>query len=112
MRTYQIARKEILQTFRDRRMLAILFIAPIFQLIVFGYAATYDIDLIPTAVVDYDNSHKAREMISDLEASGYFEVLYYPAHSDSLTELVDRGKIWCGLVIPPDFQATRYSLTG
>lgn len=106
MRAYQIARKEVLQTFRDRRMLAILFVAPIFQLIVFGYAATYDIDLIPTAVVDYDNSHKSREMISTIEASGYFDVRYYPVHTDSLTELVDRGKVWCGLVIPPDFQAS------
>lgn len=106
MRVYQIARKEVLQTFRDRRMLGILFVAPIFQLIVFGYAATYDIDLIPTAVVDHDNSRKSRELIATIEASGYFDVLYYPAHPDSLIELVDRGKIWCGLVIPPDFQAT------
>ena len=64
MRIYQIARKEVLQTFRDRRMLGILFIAPIFQLIVFGYAATYDIDLIPTAMMDHDNSFFPSHMSS------------------------------------------------
>ncbi len=104
MRIRHIAKKEILQTFRDRRMLGILFFAPIFQLIVFGYAATYDIDRIPTAVVDYDYSRLSRELVSTIQASGYFEVVANPVHSDSITSLVDHGEVWCGIVIPPDYE--------
>ncbi|MBD3382622.1 MAG: ABC transporter permease subunit [candidate division Zixibacteria bacterium] len=102
-RIVHIARKEILQTFRDRRMVGILFVAPLFQLLVFGYAATYDIDLIPTAVIDYDNSSLSRELIHKISASEYFEIQAYPENTDSLTELIDRGDIWCGIVIPPDY---------
>jgi ABC-2 type transport system permease protein len=104
MRVRDIAKKEILQTFRDRRMLGILFAAPIFQLIVFGYAATYDINRIPTAVVDYDYSRLSRELVSTIQASGYFEVTHNPAHSDSINSMVDRGEVWCGIVIATDYQ--------
>ncbi|HEQ98380.1 MAG TPA: ABC transporter permease [candidate division Zixibacteria bacterium] len=104
MRVRDIAKKEILQTFRDKRMLGILFAAPIFQLIVFGYAATYDINRIPTAVVDYDHSPLSRELVSTIQASGYFQVLHNPAHSASLNALVDHGEVWCGIVIPTDYQ--------
>jgi len=105
MRVYHIARKEILQTFRDKRMLGILFVAPLLQLIVYGYAATYDINRIPTAIVDYSNSRMSREMVTTLEASGYFEVEHYPEHEDSLTVMIERGDIWCGITIPSDFQS-------
>jgi drug efflux transport system permease protein len=93
-----------LQTFRDKRMLGILFIAPIFQLIVYGYAATYDINKIPTAIIDYSNTQTSREMISTIEASGYYEVRYYPQYQDSLIDLIDRGDVWCGITIPLDFE--------
>lgn len=104
MRIFHIARKELLQTFRDRRMLAILFIAPMMQLIVFGYAATYDINIIPTAVVDYSKSLKSRELITTIESSGYFHVLYNPETSDEIKELVTSGDAWCGIVIPERYE--------
>ncbi len=106
MRIIHIARKEILQTFRDKRMLGILFIAPILQLIAFGYAATYDINYIPTAVIDYDNSRLSRELISTVEASGYFHIIEWPLDEEKLTELIDLGEVWCGIVIPADFDRT------
>lgn len=104
MRIFHIARKELLQTFRDKRMLGILFAAPIFQLIVFGYAATYDINFIPTAVVDYSKSQKSRELMTTIESSGYFHVIYNPDNSDSLTRLVTSGDAWCGIVIPERYE--------
>jgi ABC-2 type transport system permease protein len=104
MRIFHIAKKELLQTFRDKRMLGILFVAPIFQLIVFGYAATYDINFIPTAVVDYSKSQKSRELITTIESSGYFHVLYNPDNSDSLSSLVTLGDAWCGIVIPERYE--------
>jgi ABC-2 type transport system permease protein len=104
MRIFHIARKELLQTFRDKRMLGILFAAPIFQLIVFGYAATYDINFIPTAVVDYSKSQKSRELITTMESSGYFHVLYNPNSTGGLIKLVTSGDAWCGVVIPERYE--------
>jgi len=103
MRIYHIAKKEILQTLRDWRMLMVLFLAPILQLIIFGYAATYDINFIPAAVIDYDRSSASRKLVETIAASGYFSFAFHPEDQGSLTELIDRGLVWCGLVIPSDF---------
>jgi len=48
-------RKEFLQFFRDKKLRAILLLAPILQLILLGFAATLDIKIVRTAILDYDN---------------------------------------------------------
>ena len=58
--------KEFLELLRDRKLLSIVFMSPIVQLIIFGYAATYDIKNIPTGVLDYDQSTQSRELIRKL----------------------------------------------
>ena len=50
--------KECIQVLRDPRMKAIIFVTPVLQLIVFGYAVTTDITRIPTAVADFDYSQQ------------------------------------------------------
>ncbi len=96
--------KEFLELFRDRKLLAIIFMSPIVQLIIFGYAANYDVKQIPTGVLDYDNSPLSRELIRRMEASEYFSVqrhLNQPAEIDSVMK---SGKLWLVLQIPPDFE--------
>jgi len=46
-----IALKEFLQLRRDRRTVAMLFLLPFLFLVVFGYAASFDVKEIPTVVV-------------------------------------------------------------
>ena len=52
--------KEMIQVLRDKRMRVVLIIPPIFQLIVFGYAANLDVKNIRTAVRDLDQTVAAR----------------------------------------------------
>jgi ABC-2 type transport system permease protein len=102
-RVQTILIKEFLELFRDRKMMMIIFFMPVIQLLVFGYAATYDIRAIPTAVLDHDNSIQSRRLISALESSGYFKLLYRlesPAQTDSL---IEAGDVWCALEIPQDY---------
>ena len=63
-------RKELRQTFRDRRMVAILMVAPVFQLTLLGYAVDLEVDQIPTAVCDHDRSPESRRLIQGLLADG------------------------------------------
>ena len=47
--------KEFIQIFRDPRMKGVIFLMPIIQALVFGYAVTTDVKHIRTAVYDLDN---------------------------------------------------------
>ncbi len=95
--------KEFLELFRDRKLLAIVFMSPIVQLIIFGYAATYDVKQIPTGVLDYDRSTLSRELIRKLESSEYFSVDRYLSHPDEIDSVMENGELTLVLQIPHDF---------
>ena len=59
-RLKQMLIKEFIQVFRDKRTRFLLFVPPIIQMLVFGYAATYDIHHVPTVVLDLDHSQQSR----------------------------------------------------
>lgn len=62
--------KELRQTFRDRRMTAILVMAPIIQLTLLGYAVDLDVDRIATAICDRDRTPTSRRLVEGLTADG------------------------------------------
>jgi ABC-2 type transport system permease protein len=95
--------KEFRQIFRDPRMARVIFIAPIFQLIVFGYAVSTDIWKTDTVVVDHDRTRASRELVDVLTASGYFEVVERPDRARDLVGALDRGDAVVGLEIPAGF---------
>jgi len=63
-RLKQMLIKEFIQVFRDKRTRFILIGPPIIQMMVFGYAATYEIHHVPTVVLDLDHSQESRELVS------------------------------------------------
>jgi ABC-2 type transport system permease protein len=95
--------KEFRQIFRDPRMARVIFVAPLIQLVVFGYAVSTDIWKTPTIVVDHDGSRASRELVDVLAASGYFEVVRRGSRSADIVEALDRGDAVVGVEIPPDF---------
>jgi len=102
-RIRHIVKKEFIQVRRDPRMLRIIIIAPLFQLIIFGYAATTDIKHISTAVLDQDRSRQSRDLIARFANSGYFDLDYYVARPQDMAPLLDRGEARVGIEIPRDF---------
>ncbi|MBU1206977.1 MAG: ABC transporter permease [Proteobacteria bacterium] len=95
--------KEFIQVFRDPRMRIILFLPPMMQLIVFGYAANTDIRNISLAVYDQDRSPDSREMIERFSASGYFRVTHVARNPAQIRRLIDGGKISAALQINHGF---------
>lgn len=65
-----VFRKEVLQTVRDRRVMFLLIVAPLLQTIVFGYAVDFDVDQVPTVVVDRDHTSESRLHARRLLADG------------------------------------------
>lgn len=98
-----IVRKEIIQLRRDPRSLALGFLLPVFLLIVFGYAITWDVNDIALGVVDHDSSQRSRALIEMFQSSGYFTVRERVAREGDLDRLLAQGRIQVALVIPPNF---------
>ncbi len=102
-RMKQMIIKEFIQVFRDKRTRFILIGPPIVQMLIFGYAATYEIHHVPTVVVDFDHSQESRELISRFVASPYFDVQRQLADSRQLGDLIERGDAMVGLEIDAGF---------
>jgi ABC-2 type transport system permease protein len=67
-----LMKKEFYQVIRDRNMLRMIFIVPIVQLLILGYAVTTDVKLIDTAIYDLDRSSLSREYARSLGAGDHF----------------------------------------
>lgn len=102
-RIYRMLVKEFIQVLRDPRMKALIFVMPVVQLIMFGYAVTTDVDHIRTAVCDLDKSPQSRALIERFTASGYFTVVDSTNNPQRLGELLDRGKATIGIQINRGF---------
>ena len=102
-RLLAMARKEWIQVRRDPRSMALAFLVPLFMLLFFGYAITWDIDDIPLTVVDRDRTAGSRELVEAFVSSGYFTVMEYAeSDRDAEGDLV-RGRVKGVLSIPPGY---------
>jgi len=102
-RIWQILIKEMIQLRRDRYAQIRLLIPPLVQLIVFGYAATFEVYHVSTAVLDYDHSQESRELISRFIDSGRFDLTALPAGRDGIRDLIDRSRVAVAIQIDPQF---------
>ncbi len=103
-RIVQIFKKEMIQIFRDKRMRILVFLPPIIQLVVFGYAATTDVKHISLALLDEDRTTVSRQFVEKFEAGEYFSVVRYlssPAEADTL---MDKGDVDAFIYIKKGFE--------
>ena len=102
-RIKHILLKEFIQISRDKRMVAMIFLAPVFQLFILGYAVTTDVNNISLAVLDYDKTSQSRELISAFVNSGYFQIKKFVSSENELYPLLDKGEVASALKINPKF---------
>jgi ABC-2 type transport system permease protein len=99
-----ILRKEMIQTLRDRRTLAVVLLMPLLQLLLFAYAVDMTVDHIPTAVADMSLDTESRVLINSLLASGFFDLTLYARDEAEVIQAMDAGVVRAGVVIPPHFE--------
>ncbi len=92
-RIIAILKKEFLQVFRDPRMRVVIFISPLIQVFIFGYAATMDITHVPIAVYDIDNTKESRALIHDFSYSQYFDIKHYARDEAEVNTLIDQTRV-------------------
>jgi ABC-2 type transport system permease protein len=99
-----LIRKEFIQVFRSRPMLGIIFGMPLIQLIIIGFAISGDVEHVPSAVIDLDNSVKSRALVEKLSNSRYIDILYRPRGSRAAENLLGRGEVILAVTIPSGFE--------
>ncbi|HOP49039.1 MAG TPA: ABC transporter permease [Ignavibacteriales bacterium] len=100
-------KKELLQIRRDVRLSAIILVAPIIQLILLGYAATLDIKVVHTAILDYDHSQMSRKFIQKVQASKYFKIDKYIFSQKDINDNLKSG-IDIIFIFYPNFEKNFY----
>lgn len=98
-----IIRKEFIHIIRDPRTLVVMFLMPLMQLILLGYAATSDVRNVPLAVYDQSRTPQSRALVEAFVASGQFEVTQIATSEQDMARLVDAGLVRAGLIIPPAY---------
>ena len=102
-RVREMVRKELLQVFRDSRLKRMVFLAPIFQLLAFGYAVSTDVRRTSTFVVDQDHTRASRDLTDTFVASGYFRIVGRSDRPRDMVEALDHGRAIVGLHLPRGF---------
>ena len=95
--------KEVLELRQDPRIFSIIFIAPILQLTILGYAATTDVRNVPVVIVDADRSAESRALISRFSAVGTFTIIDIVSSVDDVDRYLEGGRAWMALAIPPRY---------
>ncbi len=100
-----VFRKEVRQTVRDRRIMFMLIVAPLVQTVIFGLAVDFDVDRVPTVVVDLDRTAESRLHTRRLLAD---RTLLRAGTATSAVEAdraLDDGRAAAAVVLPPRFEA-------
>ena len=96
---FRVVVKELLQLRQDRRMIPIILVAPVLQLVVFGFAVNTDVTRVPLVLVDQDRSAASRALADDFVRSGYFELVGVEDGVRAIDEWLVTGQAQVALVI-------------
>ena len=95
--------KEIIELRQDPRIFGVIFIAPVLQLAILGYAATTDVRNIPIVVVDADRSPGSQDLISRFTGSGIFDIVDIISDGPGVDRYLESGDAWMALSIPASY---------
>ena len=104
LRMLALARKELLAVLKEPRSRNSLLIPPLVQALVFGYAASYDLNHVPYAVLDQDRSGASQALLAGLDGSGIFERVADLRRADDVASMIDAKRALLVLQIAPDFE--------
>ena len=102
-RIFVILRKELIQALREPRMRVLLFVPPLVQLIVFGFAVNLDVDHARIAWMDMDRTPESRSLRDRFTGSGRFDIVSAPESEEDVQRTLDRGEAQAVVRIPLGF---------
>ena len=98
-----IAKKEIIQVWRDPRSLMVVLLMPLMQMALLGYGVNLDIKHVPICVFDREGSQQSQALMKAFQSSIYFSIVEMERDYDAVKREIDGGRCKMAVVIPPDF---------
>jgi len=102
-RTWAIIRKELIHIRRDPHSLMMIIFLPVIQLLIYGYALTFNIKDVPVAIYNRDQGHLADKFLHEFRGSAYFNLDRWVTSSEEVDRLLAGRQVRLGLVFPHDF---------
>jgi ABC-2 type transport system permease protein len=106
-RLWAIMLKELRQLRRDRMTLGMILGIPVLQLALFGYAINLNLRGLDAAIADQAGTAGSRALVMDMLATGVVHPVREAATPQELMQMLERGEISVGIVVPPDFERRR-----
>lgn len=98
-----MARKELIQIWRDSRSLGIVLVMPLAMMLLFGYGVNLDMKHIPVCVFDREGSQQSQDLLKRFQSSEYFDVVRVVDNYPALVSAIDSDQARVALVVPHDF---------
>src|SRR5580700_592274 len=103
-RILALTRKELLAVLKDRRARMSLLIPPVIQALIFGYAATYDLNHVPYAVLDRSHSGASQQLLARIDGAGVFQRVGTLSRTEDIKRYIDSRAALLVLVIDSNFE--------
>ena len=100
-----LVRKELLAILSDRATRIVLVGPAVMQTLIFGYAATFDLNRVPYAVLDLSRSASSAELLARIDSTGLFQRVANLDAVPQIAPLVDQGRVLLVLHIPQRLEA-------
>jgi len=102
-RILQMLVKEFLQLRRDKSARFRLLVPPVVQILLFGYAATFEVFNVATIVADQDHTPESRALVAEFVHSSRFQVMAGARSSTEVEAAIQRSDVHVGIVVPAGF---------
>lgn len=102
-RIHALIVKEFIQILRDKSTFGMIFMMPIMQLLLYGYAINTNPKMLPTAFVSADRSTYVRTIASALQNTGYFDIVAQPDTLAKAEDMMAKGEAQFIIEVPADF---------
>jgi ABC-2 type transport system permease protein len=96
--------KEFLLVLKDKKSRFVVIGPPLIQFLVFGYAATYDLENVRYAVLDESRSTLSRQLLNGVDGSGIFTLTGDLTNQTQIAEFIDAEKARLVIHIGSDFE--------
>lgn len=102
-RIFHLLLKEFLQLRRDKSARFRLLVPPVVQMLLFGYAATFEVFNVATVVLDQDHTQESRALVADFVHSSRFKLVAIAPDRARLADAVETSAAQLAIVVPPGF---------
>jgi ABC-2 type transport system permease protein len=103
-RIFILIRKELIAVLKDPRSRIILVMPVVLQSLLFGYAATFDLDEVSYALLDTDRSGASSDFMAHIDGSGVFQRVMDLRNASEIGDAISKKYAMLVIHIPPDFE--------